>query len=210
MVRAPLLPSADGIDDDRRLRNLRKDNKITAILHTGYPIRHWDKDLGPDAPHLLALDRADDASPADLTPRPGGALRDADFDVSADGRFVVTSWQRPAPDASQHSVLVRIDLASGDAHRHRRRAGGRPVEPGHLAGRVGGGVHPRVVLHAGARTANQPGLLAVRRRAVPSSRADWDRWPVSVTWSRDGDALLVAADDGGRCPVFRIGIGDGE
>ena len=33
---------------------------------------------------------------------------------------------------------------------------------------------------------------------------------MSVTWSRDGDALLVAADDGGRCPVFRIGIGDGD
>ena len=30
--------------------------------------------------------------------------------------------------------------------------------------------------------------------------ADWDRWPVSVTWSRDGDALIVTADDGGRCP----------
>ena len=52
-MRAPLLPSARNIDDDRRLRDLRKDNKITAILHTGYPIRHWDKDLGPGAPHLL-------------------------------------------------------------------------------------------------------------------------------------------------------------
>ena len=50
VVRAPLLPSARSIDDDRRLRDLRKDNKITAILHTGYPIRHWDKDLGPGAP----------------------------------------------------------------------------------------------------------------------------------------------------------------
>ena len=114
VVRAPLLPSADGIDDDRRLRNLRKDNKISAILHTGYPIRHWDKDLGPGEPHLLGLDLADGGAPVDLTPQPGGALRDADFDVSPDGRFLVTSWQRPAPDASQHSVLVRIDLTSGD------------------------------------------------------------------------------------------------
>ncbi len=114
VVRAPLLPSAGSVDDDRRLRDLRKDNKVTAILHTGYPIRHWDKDLGPGAPHLLGLDLADDCAPVDFTPRPDGALRDADFDVSPDGQFVVTSWQRPAPGAAQHSVLVRIDLASGD------------------------------------------------------------------------------------------------
>ena len=101
-------------------------------------------------PHrICSMDDGDGATPADLTPQPGGALRDADFDVSADGSFVVTSWQRPAPDASQHSVLVRIDVALRRAHRHRRRAGCRSVEPGHLAGRVGGGIHPRVVLDAG-------------------------------------------------------------
>jgi dipeptidyl aminopeptidase/acylaminoacyl peptidase len=33
---------------------------------------------------------------------------------------------------------------------------------------------------------------------------------VSVTWTHDGEALFVTADDGGRCPVFRVGIGDGE
>ena len=88
--RPPATGSAQGQQDHRD-------------LHTGYPIRHWDNDLGPGAPHLLATETsADDAAPADLTPRPGGALRDADFDVSPDGRFVVTSWQRPAPGASLH------------------------------------------------------------------------------------------------------------
>ena len=33
---------------------------------------------------------------AHLTPAPGGGLRDAGFDVSRDGSFVVTSWQVPA------------------------------------------------------------------------------------------------------------------
>ena len=70
-MRAPLLPSARSIDDDRGCGALRKDNKITAILHTGYPIRYWDNDLGPGSPHLLALDLADGAAPVDLTPQPG-------------------------------------------------------------------------------------------------------------------------------------------
>ena len=39
VVVAPLLPSARDVDDDRRLRDLRKDNKVNAILHSGYPVR---------------------------------------------------------------------------------------------------------------------------------------------------------------------------
>ena len=68
MVTAKLLRSAADVDDDERLRTLRKDNKVSAVLHTGYPVRYWDHDLGPDQPHLLDVD-----GPRDLTPRPGGA-----------------------------------------------------------------------------------------------------------------------------------------
>ena len=209
VVRAPLLPSASSVDDDRRLRNLRKDNKITAILHTGYPIRYWDKDLGPDGPHLLALNLGDDSELVDLTPQPGGALWEADFDVSSDGRFAVTSWQQRGPGAAQHSVLVRIDLTTGD---HTVIADDpdadlwRPaISPDGSAVAFIRESHstpmraPRMTL-GHLRFGDEPEALA----------ADWDRWPASVTWSRDGGALLVTADDGGRCPVFRIGIGDAE
>ena len=37
---------------------------------------------------------------------------------------------------------------------------------------------------------------------------DWDRWPESVTWARDGAALIVTADQAGCRPVFRIGLAD--
>ncbi|MFY9918226.1 MAG: S9 family peptidase [Mycobacterium sp.] len=209
VVRAPLLPSAHGIDDDRRLRDLRKDNKITAILHTGYPIRHWDSDLGPGAPHLLALSLGEDAAPIDLTPRPGGSLRDADFDVSADGSFVVTAWQRPGPDASLHSVLVRIDIASGEhtviADEPDADLWSPTISPdGSAVAFIRESYStperaPRISL-SHLRFGEQPAGLA----------AEWDRWPISVSWSCDGDALLVTSDDAGRCPVFRIGIRDGK
>ena len=55
VVSGPMMPSARTLDDDRRIRNLRKDNTVSAILHADYPIRHWDKDLGPGQPHLLSL-----------------------------------------------------------------------------------------------------------------------------------------------------------
>lgn len=209
VVRAPMFPSAQSIDDDGRLRKLRKDNKITAILHSGYPIRHWDKDLGPAAPHLLTLTLDGDSTPTDLTARPGAALRDADFDVSPDGRFVVTSWQRPGPGAALHSVLVRIDVASGDhtviADEPDADLWGPTISPdGSALAFIRESYStpvraPRITLGY-MRFGDDPSPLAT----------DWDRWPASVTWSNDGDALLVTADEGGRCPVFRIGVGVGE
>ncbi len=76
VIGAPLLPSARDVDDDRRLRDLRKANNVSAILHSGYPVRFWDKDLGPDEPHLF-----DATDLRDLTPQPGGALREAGFET---------------------------------------------------------------------------------------------------------------------------------
>ena len=96
-----------GVDDDRRLRTLRKDTGVGALLHTGYPVRHWDHDLGPDQPHLF------DVRPRDLTPQPGRGLHDAGFDVSADGRFLVTTWPVAGPGPVQRSTLLRVDVAPG-------------------------------------------------------------------------------------------------
>jgi dipeptidyl aminopeptidase/acylaminoacyl peptidase len=209
VVRAPFLPSSRDIDEDRRLRSLRKDNKITAILHAGYPIRHWDSDLGPDAPRLLSVDPVCGAEPADLTPQPGGALRDTDFDISADGGFVVASWQQPAADASQHSVLVRIDIATGDHSVIVDEPGADVFSPrispdGSAVAFISESYStpqraPRIAL----------GCLMFGETNARTVAAEWDRWPASVTWSHEGDSLLVTADDRGRCPVYRIGIRDG-
>jgi dipeptidyl aminopeptidase/acylaminoacyl peptidase len=56
VVSAPLLHSAESVDDDARRRAQRTQRKIGAVLHASYPVRYWDHDLGPDEPHLLSLD----------------------------------------------------------------------------------------------------------------------------------------------------------
>jgi dipeptidyl aminopeptidase/acylaminoacyl peptidase len=198
VVGAPLLPAAPGLDDDRRLRDLRKDTKVTAILHTGYPVRYWDKDLGPDEPHLF-----DASGPRDLTPRPGGALREAGFDISADGRFLVTTWRVPGPGPAERSVLLRVDLASAeriviaddpdaDLDRPAISPDGSAVaftrETISTPNRA-----PRITLQ----------YLRFGEEAI-SVAEGWDRWPTSVTWSSDGHALIVTADQAGRAPVFVV------
>lgn len=207
VVVAPLLPSAADIDSDRRLRALRKDNKVSAILHTGYPVRYWDHDLGPDEPHLLDISVAADG-PRDLTSAPGGSLREAEFDVSADGTFIVSAWRTRTAGAAQRSVLVRIDTVTGE----------RVV----IADDPSADLENPAISPDGAAVAFTRESLSTPTSAprvtlchmrfgeeMTQVAEDWDRWPASLTWARDGSALIVTADDGGRCPVFRIELAGG-
>ncbi|WP_369370209.1 prolyl oligopeptidase family serine peptidase [Promicromonospora sp. Populi] len=76
-VAAGLLPSAQDLKQDAKLRKARKDQKVSAILHTGYPVRFWDHDLGPDQERRFAGDLAAladaPAVPLPAAPTPDGA-----------------------------------------------------------------------------------------------------------------------------------------
>ncbi|MFD6166512.1 prolyl oligopeptidase family serine peptidase [Oerskovia sp. NPDC060287] len=138
---ADVLPSARDLAHDAELRKTRKDKKVAAILHTGYPVRYWDHDLGPSEPHRFVADLShltdeparplpapagtdgEDATPElpagrvelrDVTPAVGPALREHSADLSADGTTLVTSWSVPGPDASQRSILVAVDTSTGE------------------------------------------------------------------------------------------------
>src|SRR3954471_18237550 len=54
VVLSKTMPGAVTGEDDEERRTARKDRAVSAILHTGYPVRYWDHDLGPDEPALLA------------------------------------------------------------------------------------------------------------------------------------------------------------
>lgn len=120
-----LAGSADEEADEAR-RKSRKDNKVSAILHSGYPVRYWDADLGPDQPRIFAVEPGEDKDPGkpatvdaaaplklrNLTPEAAGMLRNADSVVSPDGRTIYTSFDKPLAKADSRSVLVAIDVAT--------------------------------------------------------------------------------------------------
>jgi dipeptidyl aminopeptidase/acylaminoacyl peptidase len=200
VIGAALMPAARDVDDDRRLRELRKDGQVTAILHSDYPVRFWNKDIGPDEPHLL-----DATGPRDLTPQPGAALLEAGFDISPDGSFLVASWRVSGPGPTQRSVLMRVELASGE-----RRV---------IADDLDASFEQPAISPDGSAVAFTRDTISTPERAPrmtlqymrfgepPRSVAEaWDRRPNSLTWSSDGASLIVTADQNGRAPIFAVEV----
>ncbi|MDT5206192.1 MAG: hypothetical protein QOD34_2828 [Mycobacterium sp.] len=200
VIGAAMLPAARDVDADRRLRDLRKDGQVTAILHTDYPVRFWNHDIGPDELRLLHVD-----GPRDLTPSPGTALLEPGFDVSPDGSFLVTTWRVSGPGPTQRSVLVRIELGSG----HRSVIADDPdasFEQPVIApdgSRVAFTRDTISTPHCAPRMTLQQLRFGDQRRSVAE---EWDRRPSSLTWSSDGNALIVTADQNGRAPVFSVDV----
>ena len=205
VISAAMLPAARDVDEDRRLRDLRKDAHVTAILHMDYPVRFWNADVGPGEPHLL-----DANGLRDLTPQPGAALLaagfgDADFDISPDGSFLVTTWQLTGPGPTQRSVLMRIDLASGERYVIADDAGANLDHP--AISSDGSAVAFTRETITTPDSAPRMTLQHMRFGDQPASLAEeWDRRPSSISWSGDGATLFVTADQNGRAPIFSVDV----
>lgn len=212
LVSSDTFPSAADADADEAKRKERKEHKVTAILHEQYPIRYWDHDLGPDVPRLLVGALGDDEKVElrDLTPDAGNALVEATYDIRRDGKTVVTSWSTPAGRGATRSTLVAIDVESGQ----RRTIADDPDHEYYAPAISPDGTFVAAVQER-LSTANDAlviGLVLVSLAdgEVRELAADWDRWPSSPTWTSDGAAVLVSADDNGRRPVFRVDVATGE
>jgi dipeptidyl aminopeptidase/acylaminoacyl peptidase len=218
VLTSDVLPRATDDAEDERLLGVRSDAKVAAILHDAYPVRFWDHDLGPAVPHLFATDlstvttppAAGEPTPAldlrDLTPAPGGALRDQEPSVSADGRTLVVAWTVPGARGVQRNTLVAIDVASGartvlvddstaDVYAPVVSPDGRQV------------AYVRETISTPAQAPREE-LWVVGTDGADAHRVavEWDRWPHEIVWTRDGAGLLVAADDLGRGPVFHLDL----
>ncbi len=228
-VNASVLAGSTDEDSDEDRRKARKDNKVAAILHSGYPVRYWDADLGPAQPRLFAVEPGEEQEPGrpatvdaapplklrNLTPDAGSALRDADAVVSPDGKTIYSSFNKPLARANSRSILIAIDVATGtrtvllDTEGMSYFPG--PVSPDNRTLVVLSEsdttpvAAPQVKLHlldvSGGVSGGAPGDAGLTPLAH-----DWDRWPHPAAWLPDGSAVLVTADDDGASPVFRISV----
>ena len=213
VVTANALAGSGDEEDDAERRKARKEAGVAAVLHSGYPVRYWDADLGPDEPRYFGLqDLGNDGGPSldDLIPSAKGGLRDAHPVLTPDGSLLFSSLTVPEERGSQRSVLVRVDVATKELavlldDRENDYSPG-PVSPD---GRYLVVVRDR---RTTAELAPHTSLLLLPLdggEAVPLA-AEWDRWPAPAAWLPDGSALVVTADDDGAAPVFVIDVATGS
>lgn len=250
VLTAALLPSADSLEDEAKLRAARKKRTVSAILHETYPVRFWDHDLGPAEPHLLGLDLAglrdtvgalrdetagleatqedgdatdsakkdQDAAipypkslprPSDLTPHPGRTAETAGVAVSPDGTTVLAAM-RVAVGQDARYRLVAIDTASGE-HTVVRDEDGVDLEVPAIShdGRSLAFVRMMKATPAGP-TRQELWVSALDGSDARRVATNWDRWPNSIVFAADDASLLVAADDDGRAPIFRVPLDGGD
>jgi dipeptidyl aminopeptidase/acylaminoacyl peptidase len=194
------LTASDAGDDGDR-RKTRKDRTISAILHTGMPIRHWDHELGAESPRLFVTGAGDELR--DLAPDAGFGLVDAECSISADAVTVATSWRTRRPGGGFRREVVLIDVPSGE----------RTVL---TAGEDGQHESPRIAPD-GSRVAmlsSTDGSFEVppeSRLRIVAIKGDaalpvdlGDLYPTGWAWSADSQTLYVTGDRHGRGAVLAV------
>jgi dipeptidyl aminopeptidase/acylaminoacyl peptidase len=208
----------DSKDDkqDAERRKARKEAKVGAVLHEASPIRYWDHDLGPDAPHLLlvpSLDAPqgedDDDPTRDLTPDPGRALDEQNAIFTPDGTTLVTGWNEVDSPGYPRGRLVAIDVADGSHRVLAADAGSHfallDISRDGRTAVVVNETDPTIEL----APSQSLWLVDLRSGERTALAADSDLLATSGAFSVDGTAVFVTAEDHGHANIFRIDVSTG-
>jgi dipeptidyl aminopeptidase/acylaminoacyl peptidase len=209
-------PGTTDWQEDIRRQQERDEAEVAAQLFERYPIRHWDRYLGPRERRLYAAappppERG--LEPTDLTPDPGRALDDVEFgptyDVTPDGTTVVTGWWRDTADPEE----LAIDLAAIDVATRERRllaADGR----WYVSPACSPDSRQVVCVRADMGTPAGPGdwtlwLCDLDGDGGRDLLEGFDRWPANPVWAPGGQAVYFLADDHGHTLPFRMDLASG-
>ena len=214
-------PAISGVKAQAKRMKIERDDKVKAYALEHNHYRYWDRWLQRGrVPHLhvatlpaAALDGGAavavvqdlfDGTPFQLPPQePDAAL----YDISPDGKEIAFTHDfDPDPRALSFTDIVLMDVKKG-----------RWVAPTRDGGHAN--EHPRyspdgrwiAISSTNLRKAhNEQARLALIRRsdhALVPLTSDWDRGVHGpAQWTRDGERLLVLAEDGIAQPIWSIDV----
>jgi dipeptidyl aminopeptidase/acylaminoacyl peptidase len=228
-----LLPGAADVEGDAKLRQARKEAKVSAVLHESALVRFWDHDLGPDTPHAFALPGAHLGSDLDAQDGQGaqgnegrrpaatalvdcGAVHAFEPSVvlSPDGTLLAYPVLTPFEGGEFHEAIVVADAATGKELRRIAEADADFTHPVFTADsrslfciRSGSGDWDRSSADALWLVDEVTDARDPGRDAAPG----FDNWPAAIAVSpRAGDTVAYfVADELGHAPIFRLDTADG-
>lgn len=195
-------------ENDGERRKLRTDRKISAILHTGMPIRFWDHELGDQTPRLMALDSTGAAR--DIAPDAVFELAEATYSISDDGSAVATTWLLRQPKGRRPGAVAVIDTASS-----RRVVLKAETEWHYLNPRISpDGASVALVQEQEASFEQPPGaslvIVSITAARQPITPDLGDLEPVEWVWSADSSKLFISGDLHGRGAVLVVDASNGS
>jgi dipeptidyl aminopeptidase/acylaminoacyl peptidase len=206
LVSGSRLPGSADAAADAVARDDRKDRKLNHILHDGFPIRYWDRELDDAWPRLFAVsDTGGDLR--DLTGDTRQELVNASVSVSADGQTVATTWhtRRRRGDLGYSLALLDVPtgavrpLAGDDGYRY-----SSPVispDGRHVAAvRETEGSYDNPLTYALV-------VFGTGADPVPVEVPVGDVYPTELAWSGDSSTLIVTGDLGGSGAVLAVEAG---
>ncbi len=210
-------PLAVDLEDDAARAKARKEAGVGALLFEEHPVRYWDHWLAPQRQRLFAgrlpsaggVEPEEKLEPVDVTGDPGPVFMETEFDLSPDGKTIVTSWSDWSKPPATPTDLVAIDVATkarrtlehfdGEFNQPRISPDGRYV----VSVRTTDGnpdLAAESVLWLTDLTGVTPG-----RALTPKL----DLWPSDPVWAPDSNAVFFTADYRGGVAAFRVHIASG-
>ncbi|WP_298417967.1 alpha/beta fold hydrolase [Brevibacterium sp.] len=221
IVEFPVHTWAADENDHQEFSAERSEAKVSGILHTGFPIRRWDHDLGPGT-QTLAVARLDEAvsefpEVSDELSRPTGldfrylslpSGRLVDWAVDDEARFVLVQLEKPIPGQLEASEIWRIDL---DGEPELRRLTKPAADHGFGIEAISPDGTRALVSREQFWTAETN--LAVELMVLDLETAALEPvWPEADFWFcpiwADDTTIVASADDHGRGSVFIGALGD--
>ncbi|HEY4998256.1 MAG TPA: hypothetical protein VII36_03895, partial [Usitatibacter sp.] len=204
-------PGAKGNRAQDRLHKAFTERKESAYVTSEVQYRHFDRSLPMGrVPHLLMLDLSSGRI-TDLFEGRGYELPRAEpgashFDIAPDGSRIAFAYD----PASKKNAVNPFSLAEIDVRSRRIAAIASEKGWSYEAPRYSpdGSQLACVATHVGRRH-TMPGQLAfVRRGKPPRVVGDGRRLDVEgpLRWTRDGSAVLFAAQERGRCHLWRFDL----
>lgn len=208
----PVHAGAADDEADAAKRAARRDKKVSALLHTGYPVRDWDHDLGQESTRVRTAKVTGDGDLEltelrDVSGAVGPAIEN--LATSKDGSVIVADWADRLARGVTRGSVVRFDPETGErttlAESADAEFGSSVVsDDGRFV------VAVRTAITTPTTAPDQKlWLIDLATGAGRFVAEGWDRWAHPVAFTPDGATLIVVADEDGESPIFAVDVASG-